>query len=437
MNIQQLRPLAWVCLAAPNALWAATPIEDLGRQLFFDTNLSSPAGQACASCHSPAAAFTDPDKSLPTSRGVISGRFGNRNSPTAMYSKFSPTFGFDAVLDAYVGGQFYDGRAADLVAQAQGPFLNHLEMANPDKDTVVNQVSSSSYASLFTQVFGANAFADTNQAYLNIAIAIAAFENTSVFAPFNSKFDAFRAGRATLTAAEQRGWNLYTNANKGNCEACHTSLTVTPSDKPLLTDFTYDNLGVPRNPNNPFYILPSSFNPDGFGFVDYGLGQTVANTSEDGKMKVPTLRNIAKTGPYMHNGYFATLKGVVHFYNTRDIKQACLNALTTESQALSQNCWPEPEVTNNVNHDELGNLGLTNSEENDIVAFMRTLTDGYGDVDQDGDVDNSDLALIVAAKNQNASNADDARDLNADGKIDLLDSRKLALLCTRPLCATH
>ena len=438
MNTRLLHLLTWACLSAPTSIWAAslTPMEDLGRQLFFDTNLSEPAGEACASCHAPVAAFTDPRRTTPTSPGVISGRFGNRNSPTAMYMKFSPTLHYDSV-NGYSGGLFYDGRAANLEAQAQGPFLNSLEMNNPNKAAVVSKVANAGYANLFRQVFGSNALDDTDQAYLKIATAIANFERTSAFAPFSSKYDAYLAGRATLTAAEQHGLALYVNPAKGNCAACHSSSSPQLGTPPLFTDFGYDNLGVPRNPANPFYTLPVEFNPSGYGFVDLGLGNTVGSALENGKIKTPTLRNIVLTSPYMHNGYFATLRGVVDFYNTRDVKSACTNPLTSESQALLQNCWPESEVVENVNHDELGNLGLGSSDVNDIVTFLHTLTDGYGDVDQDGDVDNNDLAVILATKNQSASGPDDGRDLNADGKIDLLDARKLALLCTRPLCATQ
>jgi cytochrome c peroxidase len=116
----------------------------------------------------------------------------------------------------------------------------------------------------------------------------------------------------------------------------------------------------------------------GIKFVDKGLGAFVGDSSQNGKLKVPTLRNIAVTGPYMHNGYFNTLRGVVDFYNTRDVKNVCQSAWVTEDQALKDRCWPAAEVAANVNHDELGDLGLTDQEVDDIVAFLRTLTDGYG-----------------------------------------------------------
>lgn len=380
MSTPQLHLFAFICLSAPSLTLAApslTALQDLGKQLFFDEQLSSPAGQSCASCHDPAAAFTDPRKATPTSPGAIAGRFGNRNSPTAMYARFSPPFNYDAVEDTYVGGLFYDGRAADLEIQAQGPFLNPLEMANPDKATVVNKVRNASYADLFKQVFGSTALDDADQAYIFLSTAIASFERTSIFSPFSSKYDDFLAGRVTLTAAEQRGLALYEDPAKGNCAACHPNRSSLPGTPPLFTDFTYDNLGVPRNPDNPFYTLPTEFNPDGFDFVDLGLAKTVRNSEEDGRIKVPTLRNIDLTSPYMHNGYFFTLKGVVDFYNTRDTKPVCPNLMTSESQALQQGCWPAAEVVSTVNHDELGNLGLSAGEVDDIVAFLQTLTDGY------------------------------------------------------------
>jgi cytochrome c peroxidase len=153
---------------------------------------------------------------------------------------------------------------------------------------------------------------------------------------------------------------LFEDEDKGNCAACHPSQPSDDGTPPLFTDFTYDNLGVPKNPENPFYYLPKFLNPSGVDFVDLGLGGTLNKPSENGKFKVPSLRNIAKTSPYIHNGLFKNLRQVVAFYNTRDVGP-----------------WPQPEVRMNVNHDELGNLGLSEQEIDDIVAFMHTLTDGY------------------------------------------------------------
>jgi cytochrome c peroxidase len=351
--------------------------QQLGQAIFFDANLSEPAGQSCATCHDANAAFTEPNRDLPVSKGVLPGRVGNRNAPTAMYAAFSPKFHFDKKEGLYVGGQFLDGRAADLEQQAEGPFLNPLEMANPDKKTVVEKLRRAAYAPLFEDVFGKGALDNVERAYRHTVEAIAAFERTPRFAPFSSKYDAYLAGKARLTEQELRGLRLYEDEKKGNCAACHPSQRGPKGEPPLFTDFTYDNLGVPKNPDNPFYQLPRSLNPAGAKFVDRGLGATVKKRAEDGKFKVPTLRNIALTAPYMHNGYFQTLRGATLFYNDRDKRPRCKQKLVTEAEALRQNCWPAPEVAANVNREELGDLKLTDSEVDDIVAFMKTLTDGW------------------------------------------------------------
>ncbi len=368
----------------------------LGQLLFFDTSLSEPAGQACVSCHDPAKAFTDKDKTRPTSKGVIPGLHGNRNTPTAMYSAFAPAFHFSRSDGLFIGGQFLDGRASTLADQAKGPFINPIEMANPDSATVVEKVRNAEYAAMFDSVYGPDALSDTTQAYNRIADAIAAFERSPVLNRFTSKYDLYLFGRAKLTSQERRGLIVFEAGDKGNCAACHPNRPVN-GIPPLFTDHSYDNLGVPKNPANLFYSLDSQFNPDGAQFVDLGLGASLSTLLEDdpnkfptsrdnadaatelqdGKIKVPTLRNVAITGPYMHNGYFKTLPGLVSFYSNRDNRRRCPNPLTSEARALAQKCWPSPEVEANVNHAELGSLNLTIREIDDLVAFLKTLTDGY------------------------------------------------------------
>lgn len=354
-----------------------TPKQRLGSALFFDTDLSQPKGQSCATCHDPRFAFTDPDKRFPTSKGVIPGRFGNRNTPTAMYMAYSPAFGFNKEEALFVGGQFVDGRAATLEEQAKQPFLNPLEMHNPNRERVIQKVRQAEYAPLFKEVYGKDALWDTDAAYERMVDAIAAFEHTSLFNPFSSKYDAYLAGRAKLTAQELRGLFVFENERKGNCAACHPNRPAKDGTPAVLTDFTYDNIGVPRNPYSAFYDLPAEFNPDGKRFVDKGLGKIVHRANENGKFKVTTLRNIALTSPYMHNGYFKSLRAVVDFYNSRDTKPVCKDRFTSEEQAVRTGCWPEPEVAENVNKDELGNLGLSDREIDDLVAFLLTLTDGW------------------------------------------------------------
>jgi cytochrome c peroxidase len=349
----------------------------LGQILFEDTTLSDPPGQACATCHAQATAFTDPDRRQPTSKGVRPGLAGDRNAPTLTYVAFSPHFHYDAEEEIFVGGQFWDGRTATLEEQAKKPVLNPVEMANASAAQVVEKVRAAAYAPLFREVYGADALADSDKAFDHIADALAAFQRSPVFSPFTSKYDAYLAGRAKLTAQELRGLRLFEREDKGNCAACHPVARGDDGRGGLGTDFTYDNLGVPKNPANPFYHLPREHNPAGLRHVDHGLGAVVGKASEYGKFKVPTVRNVELTAPYMHNGYFESLRAVVDFYNTRDVKPRCAAELVPEAEALARGCWPRPEMVANVNTEELGNLRLTAREVDDIVAFMRALTDGW------------------------------------------------------------
>ncbi len=172
--------------------------------------------------------------------------------------------------------------------------------------------------------------------------------------------DPTRVTVEQVDATIVRSLTLFESEKKGRCAECHPSQPGPEQELPLFTDFTYDNLGVPRNPANPYHYLPKLLNPDGTQFVDLGLGGIVKKPEENGKFRVPTLRNVAVTAPYMQNGIFKTLRQVVVFYNTRDVGP-----------------WPEPEVPQNVNCEELGNLRLTEQEVDDIVTFLHTLTDGY------------------------------------------------------------
>jgi cytochrome c peroxidase len=330
--------------------------EQLGKLLFFDESLSTPPGQSCSSCHDPTVAFADPELDLPVSRGARPELFGNRNDMTVSYSAFVPPLHFDKEEGIWVGGLFWDGRVNTLAEQAQGPPLNPLEMANPDTFTVAKKLKALSYAELFYEVYGPDALSDPNTAYNNMADAIEAYEKTSEVNPFSSKYDHWLRGEAELSEEEMRGLKLFEVEDKGNCAACHPSNISEEGSPPLFTDFTYDNLGTPKNPENPFYTLPAELNPDGFAFVDIGLGKTVNDPVQ------PTLRNVAVTPPYMHNGVFKTLFSVVAFYNTRDVAE-----------------WPAPEVSENINTDELGNLGLTNQEVEDLVVFLKTLSDGWNE----------------------------------------------------------
>ncbi|MCL4487562.1 MAG: cytochrome C [Chloroflexi bacterium] len=362
-----------------------TQQEQLGKLLFFDTNLSDPPGQACAVCHGPQVGFTGPDSATNAGgavyQGAVPGRYGNRKPPAAAYAGDSPILHYDTAGETWVGGMFWDGRATGetlgdpLAEQAKGPFLNPLEQNNPSAQTVIDKVLASSYQNLFKSVCGSTY--DVTTYYNCVGRSIAAFERSSEVTAFTSKYDAYVKGKAMLTGQEKHGLELF--EGKAGCSGCHVA--------PLFTDYSYDNLGVPRNPKNPFYSEPA-WNPQGDAWVDYGLGAFLKAAGypetvyapEMGKFKVPTLRNVDKRPTpnfikaYSHNGYFKSLDEIVHFYNTRDVLPTCT---TNPGNLAGITCWPAPEVAANINRTELGKLGLNVGEEKAIVAFLRTLTDGY------------------------------------------------------------
>jgi cytochrome c peroxidase len=377
-----------------------TPIEMLGKNIFFD-KISDPDWMSCATCHAPEVGFTGPIAGINAHgavyRGAVSKRFGNRKPPSAAYATLSPIFKYDEDEELFVGGNFWDGRAtgADLgnpaADQALGPFLNPVEQNNASKEAVLMQIAESKYADLWETVWDEPVSydeMDVEENYDRVGLSIAAYESSSDVNQFSSKYDLFLAGQVELSEQETNGLELFNG--KGLCSLCHISEPDFEGNLPLFTDFTYDNLGTPKNPENPFYDMDQIFldngspiNPEGSDWVDPGLGGFLASLDEEyfddlgldktetvagnwGKHKVPTLRNVAKSSgnnfpkAYMHNGVFKSLEEVVHFYNTRDVED-----------------WPEPEVAMNVNTDELGDLGLTMEEEEAIVAFMKTLSDGY------------------------------------------------------------
>jgi cytochrome c peroxidase len=361
-----------------------SPVEVLGKRIFFDQKLSINENLACAACHAPQVGWTGPDSAVNATgsvyEGSVPGRFGNRKPPASAYAGGSPVLSFDPAAGAWVGGMFWDGRATGwtlgdpLAEQALGPFLNPLEHALPDAASVVQRVCSQ-YRGLFAAAFGPQACsANVMTVYNDIGFAIAAYERSAEVSAFTSKYDAFLAG--TATPSEQEAWGRQVFEGKGHCAACHPNGRGPGGSAPVFTDFTYDNLGVPRNPMNPFYYEPM-WNPAGLDWVDEGLGGFLKSAGypyadEIGKFKVPTLRNVDLrpeglvmgrfVKAYGHNGYFKSLKEIVHFYNTRDVASAG---------------WPAPEYAPTVNRAQIGNLGLTDAEEDAIVAFLQALSDGY------------------------------------------------------------
>jgi cytochrome c peroxidase len=388
----------------PGYLLNNKDLQAFGEKLFFDKNLSNPEGQACAACHSPEVGWTGLDEQVNKTGGVYPGamsqRFGNRKPNSAAYASLSPVF--HAFIEnekvLFAGGNFWDGRATGhrlgnpAADQAQGPFLNPVEQNIADAKSLVEKVCRSEYSSLFKKA-GNDIWkekdicnsTDVNLQYGIIGIAIAAFENSEKVNQFSSKYDNYLKGKVKLTPSEQKGFELF--RGKAKCANCHTTESVKDGVPPLFTDFSFDNLGLPKNPQNPWYSMDTTLNKEGMNWIDPGLAgflqempQYAMFADENfGKHQVPTLRNVDKRPhsgfikAYGHNGYFKSLEEIVHFYNTRDVLPS---SESVSDPKPGVNCWPEPEVKENMNKTELGNLGLTPDEESAIVEFMKTLSDG-------------------------------------------------------------
>jgi cytochrome c peroxidase len=370
--------------------------------------------------------------------GSVRTRYSERKPQTHSYAPLSPVLHYNPGQDDLVGGNFWDMRATGrrlgnpAAEQAEGPPTNPVEMGLPDIACAVYRASQRPYRDLFQNIWGAQAFAiawpndveqvcsrpgpppanDPKPVHLSnadrgraattfdqMAQSIAGYEASAEVTPFTSKFDAVMAGKAQFTPDEQAGYALF--RGKANCNTCHRD--GGPGEDPLFTDFTASNIGTPANPSLPFYVedKPDAFNytanPAGRSFIDGGVGSFLVKghplsepsvpdarwiplaPKTNGRFQVPTLRNVDKrpypafVKAYGHNGYFKSLKEIVHFYNTRDVLPRC----QADDPGEGTTCWPAPESTANMNTKTVGNLGLTGAEENQLVSFMQTLSDGY------------------------------------------------------------
>lgn len=364
----------------------------LGKRLFEDATLSEPQGMSCASCHDPQRAFQGNHGSKVPAVAVGSrpDQFGVRKVPTVMYKAYSPPFGFykdedDGKIKLEPrGGQFWDGRANLLFDQATGPLLNPVEMNNPSAEAVVVKIEGGPNAALARKVYGADVFADKAAAMTNLAKAIAAYETTERFMPFSSKFDDFLRGKARLTALEKRGFDIFTDEKKSNCSDCHAGKkgSKDPTDW-VFSDFSYSVLGVPRNK-----AIPANADPK---FFDLGLCKRAGldavvppgtkGQSYCGAFKAPTLRNVAVTGPYFHNGAFTSLRDAVAFYATRDTNPERWYPRGADGKVDKFNDLP-PEYRANVDFEKVPydrkpgqKPHLSDKDVDAIVAFLKTLTD--------------------------------------------------------------
>jgi len=352
----------------------------LGERIFRDTSLSASGRQACISCHDPATGHASPFDTPTAPGGPAMADQGNRNPPSIRYLRFNTAFHFESD-GTPAGGFFWDGRAASLREQARMPFLNPVEMANPDIAAVVAKLAAAPYAAEFRQVFGDAIFSTPEDAFDRMAFALERYQlEDPEFAPFSSKYDAFVAGRATLTAQELNGLALFNRGDKGNCAACHSSTKPANAPGALFTDFTYDNLGVPRN-----MAIAANADP---AFFDGGLcGATrtdlSARTDLCGAFKVPSLRNVALRKHFFHNSAFGSLEDVIRFYVRRDTDPQLWYATDILGNPVPYDDLPDT-LRGNVNITEVpynrrpgDTPALDDAEIADLAAFLRTLSDGY------------------------------------------------------------
>lgn len=379
--------------ASPRPKPPSDPYAQLGRLVFSDVSLSASGRQSCASCHVPAAAhaqdnalpiqFGGPGLDVPGFRSVPTLRYLSTNQPFSFAKDGTPTGGFN-----------WDGRADSLMEQAERPFLAPHEMANGTRDAVVARLRNAPYADEFRRLFWPDIFDRGDEAFLAALYAIEQFElKAPEFHPFDSKFDYYLRGRARLSAAERRGKLLFERPDKGNCSGCHTSKRGPQGQAPLFTDFTYDNLGVPRNP-----LIPANDDPAYFDLGLCGPSRTDLAGRDDlcGAFKVPSLRNVATRKVFFHNGRFTSLRETILFYVSRDTSPERFYPRRPDGAIAKFDDLPESYKAN-VNADEVpydrrpGEAPrLSELEIDDVIAFLQTLTDGYdprkGDADPARDV---------------------------------------------------
>ena len=363
--------------------------EELGERLFFDANLSLTRQTSCATCHNPEHGFIDnrfrkegADQSIfvhgALSVGDDGSALGGRNASTVTYTKFSPEFDANRVI----GGQFHDGRAASLKEQSKRPPLDQTEMMMPDAASVVERIKENPlYVTSFKALYGENIFDDTDASYDAMGEAIAKFEKTDLFSPFDSKYDKYvqckKAGGRTSECFTQGGWtvdeqlgmDLFFSEANTNCKTCHMVQTQSEVELETFTDYSYHNIGTPKNSEalEARYLLGlGEQNATEHGV--YGAYPNGVDASKDAAIKVPTLRNVAITAPYMHNGVFKDLKTVLAFYDHMGSGERPLNPETGQ-------VWGEPDVNVTINRMDLAMPALTDRKIEALEAFLKTLTD--------------------------------------------------------------
>ncbi|WP_394779423.1 cytochrome-c peroxidase [Undibacterium sp.] len=301
----------------------------VGQKMFFDKTLSGSGKMACATCHDPAFAYGPPNNLAVQLGGPKLDQMGNRAVPSLRYKDITPPYadlldnpdGFSAPGPG--GGFTADGRVNTLADQAKIPLLDPVEMANTSGADVVKKLQAASYADLFVQAFGKDAFANSNAAFDNATKALQAFqlEDTS-FHPYSSKFDLYAANKmgGEMTVSEMRGLRIFSDPKVGNCSSCHYQGAGLNGSSALFTDFSYEAIGVPRNTSIPLNQDPAYFDEGVCGPLrtDHTPKSATDANSFCGMFKTPTLRNIATRNVFFHNGVITSLEQAIRFYNTRD-----------------------------------------------------------------------------------------------------------------------
>jgi len=362
-----------VVLAGYSSLLPADPatqdLANLGRALFFDGRLSVGRNQSCSSCHDPVRAFSDARGNKFAGAVSVGGdevSLGDRNAPALTYVSLMPEFRADGDGE-FVGGFFRDGRAATMIEQAQEPILNVAEMALPDVAAVLARLrENSAYVTAFRKLLGPDSLASPERALVSVATAISAYENTTEFSSFDSKYDRYLRGETELTREEELGRILFFS-ELINCNRCHLADRRENTQAELFTNHRYHNIGIPPNRR------VRAANGLGESHVDRGLLQNpaVRDPAQAGRFRVPSLRNVAVTAPYMHNGVFMELETAILFYNRFLLADAA-----SQINPETGHPWDQPEVARTVDSDLLQDgQPLTRERVAWLVAFLKTLTD--------------------------------------------------------------
>ena len=374
-------------------------LTELGRAMFNDPGLSAGGRLACASCHDPATAFGPNARTPSPFADADPAHAGTRAIPSLRYAQFAGRFTEHTVDDEEThgadggptGGFTWDGRADTAREQARIPLFDAREMGNADEASLARRVAAAPYAAQFRQAFsapGRDVFADAKQVVAWMALAFEVYEQAPEFAPFDSRYDRFLAGRERLSPAEARGLALFRDAAKGNCEACHPSRRGASGRAPLFTDAGFIAVGAPRRadlpPLAPSLVAPIASQARGaepdLGLCRSGRAGLTGDPSFCGRFRTPTLRNVALRASFFHNGSVHSLRDAVAFYATRDTDPARWYPRRPDGSVHAYDDLP-PESVPHVNREMPfeplpdGRPRLDDAEIDDLVAFLRTLTD--------------------------------------------------------------